>query len=288
MRTWLLAVVLATPGPLAAQGLRFDGGLGVSSGTYLFQERTTTWTTSAGLALELGRFTVRGSIPFHLQNGTLVAGTGLGHVPTGGSSSGTVSDTGAARHRGSREGMGRGDLGPELSHGVVEVPASAADGYEAAVGDPLLGASWRAEAGRGTLVAVGATVKVPVADTATYGTGEWDFGANVAVSRRLARGLLLGLDLAWWRLGDMDDLELRDPVYGTASLGYLSERGWGGSLMASGGSSVLAGYDPPFSVGAGVHRISGSQSWGLLATLGLTETAPDFTLGGLWSVRLTR
>jgi hypothetical protein len=276
MRPWV-AVVLALPGPLAAQDLRFDGGIAVASGTYVFGERTTTWTLSGGLGVELGRFTLRGSLPFQVQNSTLVAAVGPGHLPTGGSSSGAVSDSGANRHHGGQGG----------AHGEVEVPRSATTSYRSAVGDPLLGLSWLAGATRTTTVALGAVVKVPVADTATYGTGAWDLGASLGLSRLVSADVLVGLDIAYWLLGDMEDLILRNQLYGTISLGYLNRNGWGATVLGSGGSSAMEGYEPPIAVGAGFHRLAGSQAWSALAMLGLSETAPDFTVGGLWSVRLT-
>ncbi len=230
--------------------------------------------------MELGGFTLRGSIPLYLQNSTLIAGSGMGHIPTGGSSSGTVADSGAERRR--RE------QAPDLSHGAVEVPGTAADEYEAALGDPLISLSWRTRGTGATTLGVGASVKAPVADTATFGTGKWDVGATAALSHSIRGGFLLGLDLAFWRLGDLDDLELRDPVYATGSLGYLGAGGWGATLLLSGGTTILEGYDPPVSLGAGVHRLDGDQSWSLRSTVGLSETAPDFTLGFLWGVRLSR
>ena len=278
MRPWV-AVVLALPAPLAAQDLRLDLGVDVAGGSYVFEERTTTWTLSSGLGLDLGRVTVRGTVPLHIQNSTLVATVGPGHAPTGGSSSGAVSDSGMAR-----QGRGQGKSG---SHAPVEVPSTAMTEYRSAVGAPLLSASWLAGAGRTTTVTLGASVKVPVADTATYGTGAWDVGTNLGLSRRVSDDLVLGLDVAYWLLGDMEDLILRNQIYGTLSLGYLSRAGWGATALTSGGSSAVEGYQPPLAVGVGFHRFAGSQSWSLLATAGLTETAPDFTLGGLWSVRLS-
>jgi hypothetical protein len=286
MRSWWPVLVLLAPGPLAAQGIRLDGGLGVTTGRYLFDERTTTWSLSAGLAAELGAFTLRGSLPVYLQNSTLVAGSATGHIPTGGSSSGTVADSGRSRQGGAHGGMGSGSL-VALSHGAVEVPASAAGEYQTALGDPLLSLWWRTR-GRGTNVGLGATVKLPVADTASFGTGAWDVGAGAALSHAVGGGFLLGLDVAYWRMGDLETLELRDPVYGSVSLGYLGSGGWGGMLVASGGTTMVEGFDGPLSIGGGVHRISGDRSWSVLSTLGLSETSPDFSLGLLWSVRLSR
>jgi hypothetical protein len=283
MNRTLVALGLFLPGPLAAQGVRFDAGLGVTSGTYLFEERTNTWSLSAGLALEEAGFILRGVVPLHYQNTTLVNATGTGHIPTGGSSSGTVADSGEARgHRGDSP-MGRGS-----SHGAVDVPASAVTGYEAAVGDPTVSLSWRSRGTGATSFGLGGVMKIPVADTAAFGTGEWDVGVTAGASHRLGGRFLLGVDLAYWRLGDLEDLELRDPVYGTASLAYLSANRWGTTILVSGGTAVLRGFDAPISVGAALHRLAGATSWSLLSTVGLTETAPDLTVGLLWRVRLAR
>ena len=287
MRPWPVVLALLVPGPLAAQEGRLDVGLGVSSGTYLFEERTTTWSLATGAGVELGGVTLRGSLPIYLQNSTLIAGSGMGHIPTGGSSSGAVADSGDARRRGDRSGPSAGSAAPDFSHGAVEVPPSAVQGYQAALGDPTLTLAWRTRGRRATTLGLGITVKVPVADTATFGTGRWDAGASASVSHGLGR-FLLGLDLAYWRLGDLDDLALRDPVCATGSLGYLGPGGWGGTVLLSGGTAVLEGYEAPISIGAGVHRLTGGQSWSLLSTLGLSETAPDLTLGVLWGARLTR
>jgi hypothetical protein len=286
----VLLALLLSPGLVWAQGIRADGGLGVSSGRYLFEQRTTTWSLSAGLSLDLGRFTFRGSIPVHLQNGALVAGTGAGHVPTGGSSSGAVADSGEARRqRGAHAGMTAAELASSLSHGVVEVPGDADARSKAAIGDPLVAVGWRLAPVRRTTLAVGAAVKLPLADTASYGTGAWDVGATAAVGHRVAERAVLGFDLGYWWLGDMPDLELRDALFGTVSAGYLGARGGiGGTVLFSAGTSALTGYDPPVSVGAGLHRVTTHGSWTVLGIVGLTETAPDLTLSALWSVRLTR
>ena len=283
MRLPLVVLALLPAGALAAQGVRLDAGLGVASGTYLFEERTTTWSLSAGIALEKGGFTLRGALPFHLQNTTLVGASGSGHIPTGGSSSGTVADSGGARH-----GGGAGRMASNRSHGSVEVPASAVAGYRAAVGDPTVALGWRSRSPQATSFGVGAVVKIPVADTATFGTGEWDVGATAGLSRPLGGGLLLGLDLAYWRLGDLEDLELLDSFSGTASLGYLGAGAWAATVLVSAGTSVLGGFDAPVSIGAGVHRLAGAGSWSVLSTIGLTETSPYQTVGLLWSVRLAR
>jgi hypothetical protein len=288
MRRWLLALPLAVAGPpAAAQAVHLNSALSVSSGSYLFAERTTTWALTTGITVRGGGVSLRAILPFYLQNTTLVAGSGIGRIPTGGSSSGTVGDSGAAR-KGRGDGPHDSAPSPSLSHSTVEVPRSAVTGYEAAAGDPEVALTWHALRTGSTGVALGAAVKAPVADTSTFGTGEWDAGAMLSLSHSFER-VSLGLDLAYWHLGDLPDLDLRDPVSGTVSLSYAGRSGWAGSLVGFAATAVVEGFDGPASVGAALTKVSsGRSSWSLLSLVGLTETSPDVSVGLSWSVRLSR
>lgn len=289
MRRQALLLVLALHSPtlpLAAQGLHYDGGLSVASGAYIFTERTTSWSLFTGLTLDQGRFTFRASLPVHLQNTTLVSLSGPGGgLPTGGPSSGTVSDSGAARK--GHPGTG-GVIHPSARAGRVEVPSTAVTGYEAAFGDPTGELAWRAIERDRTVLSVALMTKIPMADTATFGTGEWDIGSSAALSQALGRGGMLGLNLSYWRLGDLSTLDFRDPVYGSASFSYLGTNGWGGGLTVSAGTPSLDGYSGPVWVGGSVLRVSAGESWSVAGAAGLSETTPDFTLSLTWKVRLAR
>jgi hypothetical protein len=283
-----LVIVLYGPAlPLAAQGLYYEGGVSVARGTYIFTERTTSWSLFTGLAFDTKRVTLRASVPVHLQNTTLVSLSGPGGgLPTGGSSSGVVGDSGAARKRRSGSGDGMQPLRASAAMGPVEVPSTAVTGYEAAVGDPTAQLAWRALSGQRTALGVSLLAKVPVADTGSFGTGRLDVGSSIAVSQGLGDRGMLGLDLTYWKLGDLSTLDFRDPVYASASLAYLKVNGWGGVLGFSAGTSSLDGYDGPVWVGGYISRASrGRSSWSLGGTVGLSETTADFTLGVTWRVR---
>jgi hypothetical protein len=283
----VVPLVLALYGPalpLAAQGLQYEGGLSVASGTYIFTERTTSWSLFTGFALEKNRVSLRASLPVHVQNTTLVSLSGFGgRLPTGGSSSGVVADSGAARKR--RSG---GDEMPamsaQLAMGRVEVPASAVTGYQTSVGDPTAQLAWRALNGHRMRLSVSVLAKVPVADTSSFGTGQWDVGSSIAISQALGGGGVLGLDLTYWKLGDLSTLDFRDPFYGSGSLSYLKSNGWGGGLSLSGGTSSLGGYNGPIWVGGFIARVSRRGSWEMGGTVGLSETTPDFTISLTWKV----
>lgn len=273
-------LLLLAAAPATAQTVRLHTGLSTATGSYFFAERTTTWTLSGGLSVKSGAWTVRAGLPVHLQNTTLVAGSSAGHIPTGGSSSGTVADSGA--HHG---GGGGHDMAQSRSR--VEVPGSAATGYQSAIGDPDLGVRWQGVRGRTTGVSLGAAVKLPLADTSTFGTGQWDVGAQMSVDHSFGGRVWAALDLSYWVLGDLPDLELRDPVSGMVSVGYLGRSGWGWSLLGHAGSPIVDGFDGTASLGGSLTRVAGGRSgWALMSLVGLTETTPDLTVGLSWSLRL--
>ena len=276
MRRFALAGLLGLlPAPLAAQEVAWEGTLAMATGTYLFTERTTAWTLTNGVAAAAGRVSVRVSWPLLLQNSALVTTSGSTWIPTGGPYSGMVADSGAAR--GSRRGSG--------TQQSLAVPVAAVTDYTAALGDPTAQASVRIGSPALSL-ALHAGAKAPLADTASFGTGRWDFGGGAGVTYVLGTRGFLGADVSWWHLGDLPELDFRDPIWGTVSGGARLAAGWAAVVSLSGGTSALAGYSGPWSVGAGVSRFAGATMVGLNAALGLTDTAPQLSLALSWRVRL--
>ena len=273
-----------------AQTVHYEGGVSVSSGNYIFTERTTSWTFTNGLALGAGPFTFRATVPLYSQNTTLIAGTGSGPVPTGGSSSGIVADSVAARGGKGQGGMGQDVAAPAmlLAAGPVDVPSTAVTGYELAAGDPLVSMSIAVTGASPVSLTFGAGVKLPLTDTTSFGTGEWDYGGTASLSYRLGYTSSLGVDLGYWHLGDLPNLELNDPLMGSVSFAYLSPSGWGGLLSVSGATSAISEFAAPAYAGATITRVSDGGTVGLHASVGLTESAPDFTLGVSWRVGLLR
>jgi len=288
MRTaGLLAGLLAAPA--AAQTLHYEGSAGLAAGTYIFTERTSSWSVSTGLAFAAGPVTLRAGLPVFYQSSTLVAATGTGYIPTGGSSSGAVADSSAARSaRGtsrrtavvqpSRAGLDSVGADP------VDVPTAAA-GYRWAAGDPMVSASFAGlRAGRLGVI-LGVTAKVPVVDTASLGTGAWDVGGSLSAAVILGMGTLLSLDVAYWRLGDPPGLDLSNPVVFGGAASWL-RGGWGFSAGVSGATPAIAGFPPSVSATASILRLGGAAGLGILATAGLTETAPDVSVALTWRLGL--
>ena len=283
----LLLVLVAAPS--AAQTLHYEGSAGLATGTYIFTERTSSWNVSTGLAFSAGPVSLRASLPVFYQSTALIVSTGAGYVPTGGSSSSAVADSSASR-------TGRGTtrrvsvVSPSLvasDGGVGEsVDVSTITSYRWAHGDPMVSASLSALRVGRLGVILGMTAKVPIVDTANFGTGAWDLGGSLSSSVILGYHVLVGVDLAYWYLGDPPGLELTNPFVFGGTVSYLANSGWGFSAGVSGATPTIPGFAPSVSVTASLLRPGRAGSVGLLATVGLTETAPDVSAALTWRVGL--
>lgn len=284
---FLLLLHLGAP-PVVGQTIAWEGSLEGSTGRYIFAERTTTLTLSNGLAITAGPFTLRATAPLWLQNSTVVTAGGSGLVPSGGSSSGPVADSGRARRGGRTGGVG-GPAGAATDvralGGPVDVPNSSFTSLQVAVGDPVASLQARLTSGRAALRVAG-HVKVPLADTASFGTGRWDAGLSAGLDVRAGERTGLDLEVRWWRLGDLPGLPLLDVIGGAVTMTRLLRAGWAASLWADGASSAVEGYDPPIRAGVAWSRAGRNSGWGLELGIGLTETTADLSLAASWRVRL--
>jgi hypothetical protein len=277
----VLVALLVAASPVAGQRLAYEGSLGMTTGRYIFTNRTTTFSLSTGLAVTAGRLTLRVALPVWLQNSTVISATGPGGtLPSGGASGGTVSDSGRGRG-----GRGGGMIGGSAVRARVELPGSAFTDYRAAIGDPLLGTSLLLLRGGPVRLGVGGLVKVPLADTAHYGTGEWDLGVTGSASVRLSGATLLGVDAAWWYLGDLPELDFNNPASGSLSLSHLPAARWAFSIFARGSTAAVPGFPAPVSVGGGITWLSPRAVFGLEAAAGLTATTPEFGITAYWRVQ---
>jgi hypothetical protein len=99
---------------------------------------------------------------------------------------------------------------------------------------------------------------------------------------------MLGVDGGYWHLGDPPGLELRDPVLLGGTLSVLAGGGWGLSAGVSGATPTIEGFSTTASATFGVLRFTGSGSFGVLGSIGLTDTAPDVTASVTWRLGLLR
>lgn len=306
MRAWLSslgAVAVMASQPLVAaagasgQEVGYRGSFQVSTGDYVFDERTTSLYLFSGLDLRFERFTLATSLPLILQNSGVVSLVGGVPVPTGGERHGQLRGLSGDGSSGRVDGVRVGPEGSfdELPGGSAveqEVDIPAGESYELSIGDPLISASWDAVTGSGPLrtIHVEGLVKVPVSDLESgVGTGEWDVGAGLGFGVSAGRALILGSATYWW-LGDLPDLELEDGVSYALSVGTPV----GGSdlvvlVSLLGSTEVIEGIAPPVSVGAGLGFGLGERlRLNVSASLGLTESAADVSTAVGWDARLAR
>lgn len=284
----LSIVVAGLTAPAHAQQVTYFGGAAYSVGSYIFDTRSSSFYLSNGLRLEAGRVDLGVSIPVVTQNGGLVTRVAGGvPLPTGGSQSGLIG------RRMSGETMGTHERGRSSSPDSTMMSDSTlvfVDEYTTDLGDPYLSVDGELFSGFGRVrsVSVSGMAKIPVSDPDSgVGSGEWDFGAGASVVVAAGRMLLLA-DAAYWWLGDMPDLELRNGLsYAlAASLSAFSGRG-SFMVMLTGMSRTIDEVEPPVSVLASLSRAAGERvflSGGV--GLGLTEAAPDFSVNVGWSIRL--
>lgn len=282
--------------PAIAQQVRYEGAASVARGSYVFTQPTTSWTLSTGLAVRAGPVTFRAALPIYLQNTTLISGTIAGPLPTGGGGAATkaLSDSSKARQgRGGRgaggSGMMAGVVAPSYDVSATDpvvVPTSVVTGFRSALGDPSLQLGVSPLASGATLVDLALSVKPPLTDTTGFGTGRWDIGGTLAVTQRIGNDVVLGANAGYWHLGDLPDLDFRDPWLAGVMISYLRPSGWGLSMSASGARAVVDGFQNAYTLGASVLKLAGPVAVGVNGTVGLTETTPDFTIGVTWSVTL--
>lgn len=290
-----LAIALLPVRPLVAQGVHYEGAVSVSRGSYLFSVTTTSWSVLTGLAVDFGPVTLRGTIPVNIQNTTLLAaGMGTG-IPTGGGGDATRAlqdSVNARKGRGSGGGMmggvtlSREDRMAPTGMDTVTVPQSAVIGYTSHIGDPTFQLAVSPRVGDRTLVGVSVTVKAPITDTTSFGTGAWDVGGDVSVSQQVGDRTFVGVNAGYWHLGDLPDLDLRDPWIAGATISQIVSPGWAVSLSGSAARSAIDTYPASVLVSGGVMHVGMRGSVGVTAGVGLSDTSPDFALGVTWRVGL--
>jgi hypothetical protein len=246
--TRIVAALLALlPATVAAQGLYVEGGLSLARGDYVYTQQTNGGGASAGIAWSSRRLTARVSLPFFVHDTRLL--TRSGEEP-------------------------------------LDASAPSASAYEGAVSDPVVQVSGQLFESDRSGFGLSAAAKIPMVEAGHFGTGEWDVGAAASVSRLVGSASMLGFDVGYWHLGDMPDLPLQDTVTGTITLGRGFGRAWTASASLSGGRAAVAGYDDPWWTSLLVGRSFARGIWGVTASLGLTDGAPDFAVGLVWRAQL--
>lgn len=299
-RTALL--VLATAAFAAVAGaatgqqsqLTYSGSLQYASGDYTLSETTTSFLLFNGFSYRRGKWNFTASIPMIDQDSPYVTYVGGTPVPSGrrqGVDTGTtgaagslgVGSTGSGAGSANGSGTGRG--------GTIIVPDSQTlDFNDTGLGDPVFRADFAVSERQASGVRFGVygAAKPPLADEDSgFGTGEWDYGAGITMSKRAGSAVFLA-DLGYWTFGDLPDFELEDPFTYSLALGR-SLAGGSYSVLGSvsGYTETVDGVDGPIEAGFTVSRLNRSgRSFNVTLSAGLSESAPDYTLSTGWRMGL--
>ncbi len=272
-----IALAILAAAPATAQQLVYTGSIQFATGDYIFAQRTSSAYLFNGFSAYLGPMRVSANIPVIYQSTPWVSFAGGGMIPSGGT-----------EHSETARQVGHGMNGRSGGGGVALVDTSTYNSV--GVGDPLASATIEVlRQGRvGPSVRLTGYVKVPLADVERgFGTGEWDYAGGLSFAKNVGRTLVL-VDLVYWFLGDLPDLELKDPVSYAVSLGRPLGDGRV-SLLASlaGYTEIVPGVDPALQLGFGLSYLVGfERSLSASAGFGLTESTPDISLSVGWQFGL--
>lgn len=265
----VLFVTLAAASPVPGTSVAYTGSLQFATGNYIFDQNTNGYYFFNGLSFSAGRFSFSGSLPVIFQSTPYVSYSSVGMLPSGGSESSAVSGR-----------QGRGQV-------VLPEPV---DFEQFGLGDPLLHVELEVFKGGKSIPSVRLTagIKVPLADiNKGFGTGEWDYGGGLSLSKAFGKTFVF-VDLSYWIMGDLPELELKDTVSYGIALGQ-SLAGGKFALLASfsGYTRIIAEVEPPSVVGLGLsYRIDSKKSFMVNSTFGLTESTPDFSVSLGWRIGL--
>lgn len=282
-RLWIGAIGgallgLCGAGNVIGQDVSYLGSVQYTSGSYFFTEETQSLYFNNGISFSLNSVNLSFNIPFIIQNSPWISYSTSGPLPTGGPGSGMVDSGGHGQRRGRRAIVDPGDQ-DTVSY------------TQSSFGDPSVSANidlFKSSRGQ-TVIRSNVSMKLPVADPESgFGTGAVDFSTGLSLMHRLGSGTFLTLDGSYWMLGDMEDLDLKNPVgYGLGVGQALAD----GKVMlianVLGSSQVIEDIDPPISTGFGMNiQVAQKISLNGNVNIGLSESSSDFGIGFGWYIRL--
>ena len=271
----LVGFVLVLLAITSSRAATYIGSLQGSTGDYLFNQRTNSLYFYNGLAFDAGRLNFSIGFPLIYQNTPLIASSGAGMFPSGG-----YLDEWSDHSSGMGGGM----------HENGSMPMSSSSFHRMGIGDVLAHAEARLLHERGPAPSVSLTgdLKMPLASVGMgFGTGKWDYAAGVALSKRWG-GVFTFLNAAYWVLGDLPGLNFNNPIVYSAAVGRsIAASPYSLLLSYFGSTRMISGQAPPSQIGLGLSRsLNYGSSLSITAAFGLTDTAPQFSLGLGWRFAL--
>jgi hypothetical protein len=211
---------------------------------------------------------------------TLVGGTGTRIDDNGGSNSGTGGGGGGAEDGGC-SGKGSGVSGKDRVCGLTTRNAGQKV-TTAGLGDIILKGRYYAveEKDYMPLIAVTGRMKLPTASASQgLGTGAFDYGAGVEISKMLGEKWIAFLDGGYNIIGDPDGINFQNQHWYDVGAGYYFTRDVLVSAYYEEYRSILRGFVNARDIFLAANYTA-SAAWRFSGgvTLGLSDGAPDFAL----------
>jgi len=265
---WVIFLAQTVAPPVWGSTVAYSGSIQHARGNYIFDQTTSSMFMFNGLSFSSEGFNLSVSIPVIFQSTPYVSYSGVGILPSGGSEHTQVSG---------RKGKNQEIILPEP-----------VDYEQFGIGDPTvsLGLRLLKESKLFPTVQLVFQAKLPLASIEKgFGTGEWDYSGGLSLSKALGKTFLF-LDIYYWMLGDLPDLELKDTVSYSIALGQPLSGGKYALLISySGSTNIINEVASPSFLGFGFsYRIDAKKSLMLNASLGLTESVPDFSVSLGWNI----
>lgn len=273
----VMALFLATVPAVVGQQVTYRGSVQASSGDYIFTERTSSVYFFNGLSLSTERFQANVTVPLIYQNSPWISYGVLGGLPSGGTEQGTVNNW--------RKGKGKGSASVDR----VALPDTTTYN-DVGLGDPSFHAAVKIVNEKGWIpeLRISGDFKLSLADVDRgFGTGASDFGGGLSLSKSFGTTFLF-VDVMQWRLGDLSELELNDPVSYSVALGHSMKQGKLGLMAALAGySEVIPDVDPPLQISFGIsYWLKPGRGVNASIGAGLSESSSDFSVSLGWSIAL--
>lgn len=277
-----LSIAIGASESVMAQRVTYSGSFQYSTGSYFFTDRTESFYLSNGLSIYGNRARISFNVPYVVQSSPWISYGTAGGIPTGGTGHKQVGQQGGGAGNQMIGSQGRGSR-------RIEVPDTVSY-RQASFSDPSVSGSIRIynSSNQKTNLTLNSSVKIPLSNPATgYGTGAWDVGAGLSLFHRMSTVYLFS-DVMYWQMGDMEDLNLKNPFSISAGAGKAFHDGtWMVNASISGSTEIIETADPPVSLNAGVgYFISSGVSLNGTFSFGLSESSPDVSAGVGWSLRL--
>ena len=265
---WVIFMAQTVAPPVWGSTVAYSGSIQYARGNYIFDQTTSSMFMFNGFSFSSEGLNLSASIPVIFQSTPYVSYSGVGILPSGGSEHTQVSG---------KQGKNQEVILPEP-----------VDYEQFGIGDPTvsLGLRLLKESKLFPNVQLVVQAKLPLASIEKgFGTGEWDYSGGLSLSKALGKTFLF-VDMYYWMLGDLPDLELKDTVSYSIALGHPLSGGKYALLVSySGSTNIISEVTPPSFLGFGFsYRIDAKKSLMLNASLGLTESAPDFSVSLGWNI----